>query len=1065
MTNQPSQMIAIPLGLLEQVERGNVLLFIGERIVRDAHGQVTIDQLTRQLITQCKANCPEEYSFAEAAQLFEDGMGRHALVQTVRDFFQQSGDEPQRVHRLIASLTDCKVLVTTCFDRRLERAFAEAGRPLHVIVGGIEVAFQDDQKARLYKLRGSVERVESLILAEEDYERFFEEHASISVVLKAYLASMTILFIGYDLADPQFRQLYRRVTSLLDNYARRSYAFGELPTQRVAHWCKRHGIEVVETLASTFLEALIAQLDARERRDPPAASSRPPVEEATTPLPERPYKLLAHYEPTDTAIFFGRTQESQQLTSLIHAHRLVLLYGASGTGKTSLLLAGVLPRLARAQPPYEVLYVRGRTDPALAIHKAIRRRTPDADLPQDGPLVDFLHAATDALEHPLVIFLDQFEDFFLQSNDPQQRQAFIAELGDLYDARDVPVKIVLSLREDWLASMSEVEKRIPEIYRIKMRVLPLSRQQASQVITEPVKQLGIHYDPVLVDRLLDDLAEAMAEETRERESTSVMPPQLQLVCSALYERARDRHQPWIAMAEYEAVGGAGGILARYIAEALQEHPGEERAVAKAILVTLVTAGATRAWASLHDITARIGADRQMVEKVLARLVRQRLVRRLDDEQSYELTHDVLAATIADWISNEDRQLKQIQELLQRGLTDWQQDHAVLPSLGKFQRIDALQDRLRLTDAEAALLLRTAVLYNKEVPYWLEQVESPDRQVEILLEMVQHDADSARLHAATYLAGFPQEPVAVALAGVALTDLNPAVRDAAATSLGQMGGRAGLEHLIDHALDGEDLQRARAVRALALIRDAVPQQSVPIPASLQRSVYRELATLRFRRAWPWIRQVTAAGAVGGAIGFGLGVTPIEILNEITVFQRLVLRDAPFVATFTALFGLIAGTGTGFGYSAGRALLKENPNLGRTVGGTLLGGLGFAIALFPLAMAAGTGLVAGLAGGGLFGALFGFGMSAPTLVNQKRPAQLAGGAAGGALGIILFTLQYAPEVLPYEAYTSILILAGGLLGLIMAFSIGWVEARWPVGEREESYAVLPEQPGSRGKIQAW
>ena len=189
----------IPEELLEQIERGNVLLFIGERIVRDAEGRVVLDQLVAQLAARCGITDVEELAFPEAAQAYEDDKGRHALVQFVRDQLEALGDEPQQAHRLIARLTNCNVLATTCLDRRLERAFEKAERSLDVIIGNVDVAFEDESKAHLYKLRGSVERAESLVLTEDDCEVFFEDQASISVVLQGYLARKTILFIGYDL--------------------------------------------------------------------------------------------------------------------------------------------------------------------------------------------------------------------------------------------------------------------------------------------------------------------------------------------------------------------------------------------------------------------------------------------------------------------------------------------------------------------------------------------------------------------------------------------------------------------------------------------------------------------------------------------------------------------------------------------------------------------------------------------------------------------------------------------------------------------------------------------------
>jgi len=139
----------------------------------------------------------------------------------------------------------------------------------------------------------------------------------------------------------------------------------------VCRWCERHGINVVQADTTTFLQALTRQLANRQRPTPVPAPQPAATEEPET-LPERPYKLLDYYESRDAPIFFGRQVETRQLTSLIHAHRLVLLYGASGTGKPSLLLAGAVPRLEAAD--YETLYVRALEDPARVIWRAVERK-------------------------------------------------------------------------------------------------------------------------------------------------------------------------------------------------------------------------------------------------------------------------------------------------------------------------------------------------------------------------------------------------------------------------------------------------------------------------------------------------------------------------------------------------------------------------------------------------------------------------------------------------------------------------------------------------------------------
>lgn len=1040
-------MISIPEELIEQIERGNVLLFIGERILRDGEGQVVVDRLTSQMVVRSNANHPEDYSFPEAAQAYADKLDRNALIQLVRDQLEALSNEPQPIHRMIASLTECKVLVTTCISRRLERAFAEAGRPLDVITKNFNVPFEDERKAKLYKLRGSIDQIESLMLTESDYETFFEDQASISVVLQGYLARKTVLFLGYDLNDTYFKELYRKVIAPLDDYARRAYAFGEVPTRRVASWCRRHKIEVVEVRAAAFLEALIEQLTTRARPEPtvPAPWVIPPA----VPLPERPYKLLDYYQAEDAALFFGREQETQKLTSLVHAHRLVLLYGASGTGKTSLLLAGVLPHLEQAEPAYETLHIRPLEDPVEAIRRAVCRRLAGVDLPKEKTLVDFLSAATAALERTLVIFLDQFEEFFIRWS-PQIRQSFIAELGELYDAHDVPVKLVFSLREDWLASMSEVEARIPEVYRTKMRLLPLSRDQALQAITAPVEPLGIRYDPVLLEQLWRDLIDEQVDDLTGGQSGVVMPPQLQLVCDVLYEQAQTKRRKVITLADYEAVGRVRGILSGYIETALQEHPGQEREIARETLMALVSSQATKIWTDLPSLAAELETPEAVVERVLSRLVGQRLVRRLEEGQTYELAHDILAAKIATWISDEDRSLKQTQEMLRRELADWQHDPMVLLSQSKFQRINAVRDRLSLTGQDTVYLLRAALLYNEDILFWLAQVDEPDRQVNLLLETLAQGAAQASLAAAKYLAYFPQEAVERALAQAALEKTDPAIRDTAAHSLGRIGGQVGFNLLVEAAQRDEEPQQTRAFRALALIRDVTLGRLTVVPGPIRWRVYHTLAKIRFGRNWPRIRLVTAAGAVGGATGFGVGLTPAMAVHLTALFGGQSLLDIVFIAPILAVFGLLAGASLAFGLSLGEGLLSERPALGRLIGGLFFGGVGFGLVMSPLGIVDMTDTLNGIltiTGSGLFGLLTGLGMTMPgVVVTPPRTITLIGGAVGAAVGIVaLGMLGYDPfQVVPLSEATvplPVLLISGGLVGLIIAFSITWAEIRWP------------------------
>lgn len=849
-------MIPIPEELLEQFARGNVLLFIGERITRDAAGHAVIDRLTAQLTTRSNVADAGELSFAGAAQAYEDDKGRQALVQFILDQLGELGEEPQQAHRLIARLTDCSLLATTCLDRRLERAFEEMKRPLGVIVGNVDVAFEDERKAQLYKLRGSLERVESLVLTEDDYETFFEDQSSISVVLQGYLARKTILFVGYDLADPHFKRLYRKVTAPLDDYARRAYAFGETPPPRVCRWCERRGIEVVEADATAFLEALAGQLAARARPVPPIPPV--PVEELTAPLPERPYKLLDYYEARDAGIFFGRRQETQYLTSLIHAHRLVLLYGASGVGKTSLLLAGAVPRLEQAEPPYQTVYVRAFEDPALVIRRAVRRRLPGVDLPQNSSLVDFLDAATQALGRTLVIILDQFEEFFIRLS-PEFRAAFIAELGAVYDAHDLPVKVVLSLREDWLAWVQEIEKRIPEVFRTKMRLLPLTRNQARQAVTAPVKRLGVSYEPALVERLLEDLT------LTDQGGMAVMPPQLQLVCGALYDGLGPDEQR-ITLAAYQQLGGARGVLQQYLEDELVRLASDERALARAALEELVTSQGTKAVKAPEELALALAVGPPDVEPVLEKLVQARLLRALEREEggtAYELAHEYLIDQIG--LGAEAQQRKQTEELIQQEVENWRRFRTLM-AVDKLALVGEMREALRLNSDAEELLLLSALQVGHEVDYWLSRVSDPGRRVAILAEAACNKLVVVRRRAAEALGTQDMQEALEPLLALAVHDTDPSVRATARERLARLTGQ---RSIVVVRLRSEMQNSDRIVRHLALdALSMLPLNGLPAKLRAQVLVKRVMTWVK---AWARLLDVllimwVSANTVGWAVGW-------------------------------------------------------------------------------------------------------------------------------------------------------------------------------------------------------
>jgi hypothetical protein len=221
--------------------------------------------------------------------------------------------------------------------------------------------------------------------------------------------------------------------------------------------------------------------------------------------------------PNDQRLFFGRSQEIDTLFHRIGATRLLVLFGKSGLGKTSLLQAGVFPRLReRAMLPLPMrLNQKGSPLETITAFAQTVCQSADIDyIPGEGEsLWEFFKTAMfwhgDTLLTPVLVF-DQFEEIFTLKQ-AVERTALAHELGDLFRG-GVPqtmrekrqtgsaspslgeqppeVKVVLSLREDYLGALQELTVDIPGIFDDRVRLTALTAVQARQAIQQPARLQG-----------------------------------------------------------------------------------------------------------------------------------------------------------------------------------------------------------------------------------------------------------------------------------------------------------------------------------------------------------------------------------------------------------------------------------------------------------------------------------------------------------------------------------------------------------------------------------------------
>ena len=415
--------------------------------------------------------------------------------------------------------------------------------------------------------------------------------------------------------------------------------------------------------------ASVAAPPGRDDARPAMDSSQPSVD------PQHPWLGLASFTEDSRAYFYGRDDEVGELSRRIQRKTLTVLFGQSGLGKTSILRAGIVPRLRLNGycPVYvRVDYSRDTPSPAEQIKGAIFRATQESgQWTQPGvaeageSLWEFLHHRDDILRDaagrtlvPLLIF-DQFEEIFTlaQSDDfGRQRAAqFIEDLADLVENRPPKAlearieqddsaaerfdfarsdyRILIALREDYLAHLEPLKVAMPSITQNRMRLARMTGEQALAAVVKPGGKLVTQEVAEAIVRFI-----AGGSELRNAE---VEPSLLSLIC-------RELNNARIAQGRAEIsadllAGSHDTILTEFYERALADQPPAVKQFIEDELLTDSGFRESLAEERVRKAFATVGAS----SEALAKLVDRRILRieeRLDVRR-VELTHDVLCGVV------------------------------------------------------------------------------------------------------------------------------------------------------------------------------------------------------------------------------------------------------------------------------------------------------------------------------------------------------------------------------------------------------------------------------------
>jgi formylglycine-generating enzyme required for sulfatase activity len=388
-----------------------------------------------------------------------------------------------------------------------------------------------------------------------------------------------------------------------------------------------------------------------------------------TTTTQTPYKGLAPYEQEDQNNFFGRQQEKAILLGKILAHKLTLLYAATGVGKTSLLRAAVIPELQDLHHEnLDVIYYRNWSieDPLVAIKtetcKTLRERkkiaAEDLHKLRGETLQQFFEHCQTYASKPFIVIFDQFEEVFTQYavRHALEFDHFIEQLVAVMTAEEQEVHLVLAMREDFLAELSVFRGNVPNLYNNYYRLTKLTPPQAREAIENPVKAFGFEYEPELLKNLLRDLVEQESRDPYNLSLTTrlrqfVESPYLQIVCQELWRKEQDNPTQKLRLKTYQDLGGADQIVQNYIKNIMAGLTPAQQLLASRAFTLLVTEQGTKMAYPVATLAKMLKVEMAILQPILDKLTQSRILR--DEKRPgghfwYELYHDVFTRIIGQW---------------------------------------------------------------------------------------------------------------------------------------------------------------------------------------------------------------------------------------------------------------------------------------------------------------------------------------------------------------------------------------------------------------------------------
>lgn len=694
-----------------------------------------------------------------------------------------------------------------------------------------------------------------------------------------------------------------------------------------------------------------------------AVEARPIANSSTSsvlvPEPENPYKGLRPFQAGDVLDFFGREAfVARMLERMSEPHRFsrfLAIVGPSGSGKSSLVRAGLIPALWRGQLPgserwfvvdmipgtrpldqLEVALIRVAANEAGNLQEQLARdphgllRAVDLILPRDGS--------------ELVLIVDQFEELFALVDNESLRAHFLALLHAAVTAPHSRIRVVIALRADYYDRPLHYPE-FGELLRSRMEtLLPLSIQGLEQAIVSPAARVGVTFEPGLVSQIVSEMhyqAGAL--------------PLLQYALTELYDRRRGL---LLTHAAYTEIGGAVGALANRAEELFFSQGAEGRELTRQMFLRLVTLGEqtgnSRRRVPRSELLS-LGNDQDLIDEIIDTFADYRLLS-LDHEPDtrrpiVELAHEAILSEwkrLCMWLEDSRYDIGQ-QRLLAAAAQEWRRADKDPSYLLRGARLE--QFETWATATSLSLTARERDYLNASSSHRMQEDVLERERQQHELALAHHAAESAQQAAASerraagrmrYLAAsltvFLATAIGLSLFAFGQRNVADAARATSDANIGlarQSAAQAQELAMVNGAqaaLAQDDIETALA---LAVAANSVVQPSAQAQRVLSETVYRPGPVRHF--AGTQANLLSVAFDLDGTIILGGGIDNMAYVWDAGSGQ--LLHRLAGHSNWVVDVGINPGNMTGFTLSRDRTIiiwdLRTGQEIRRFGAGLILG----------------------------------------------------------------------------------------------------------------------------------